>query len=87
LDGDFSTYQEKVLALPVVFDDLSVRCTTLRGEVLSFGWQEPFMRDEQEQPVSGVEHFEHPYVRADYPCKQMEIRHGEDILRLNFDAQ
>jgi len=83
-DGEFSTFQEKVLALPVLFDDLSVRCTTLRGEGFSFGWQDPFLRDGQEQPLSGFEHYENPYTIAGFPCRQMDIRQGEDILRLDF---
>ncbi len=85
LDGDFNAFQEKVLALPVAFEDDSVHCTTLRGEALSYGWRDSFTRNGQEQPVSGYEHYENPFVASRYPCRQMEIRYGEDILRLNFE--
>jgi hypothetical protein len=85
LDGDYSAFQEKVLALPVVFDDGSVHCTTLRDEALSFGWGDPFTRNGQEQPVSGFEHYESPFAASGYPCRQMEIGIGEDVLRLNFE--
>jgi hypothetical protein len=84
LDGEFSAFQKKVLGLPVEFSDRSVHCTTLRSEALSFGWQGPFLRNGQEQPLSGFEHYENSYVTSGYPCKQMEIRNGEDILRLDF---
>ena len=84
LDGDFSTFQEKILALPVKFAEQSVDCTTLRGEALSFGWQDPFLRDGQEQPLSGFMHYENPFTTAAYPCSQMEIQYGEDLMRLDF---
>jgi hypothetical protein len=84
LDGNFSTFQEKVLALPVKFEEQSVDCTTLRGEALSFGWQSPFLRNGQEQSLSGFMHYENPFTTADYPCSQMEIQYGEDLLRLDF---
>ena len=85
LDGDFEAFQQKVLALTVTFDELAVRCTTLRDETLSFGWEAPLVKDGQEQPLSGFKHYENPFVTADYPCKQMDVAFGEDILRLNFE--
>jgi hypothetical protein len=84
LDGDFNTFQEKVLGLTVKFEEQSVDCTTLRGEALSFGWQGPFLRNGQEQSLSEFMHYENPYTLAKYPCTQMEIQHGEDLLRLDF---
>jgi len=85
LDGDFNTFQSKVLSMTVKYDGQSVHCTTLRGEALSFGWQGLFLRDGQEQPLSGFEHYENPYINARYPCTQMDIQLGEDILRLDFE--
>ena len=85
LDGDFNDFQEKVLALSVVFEDGSVRLSTLRAESLSFGWEGAFMRNGEEQPLSGFEHYESAYAAAGYPCRQMEIGYGEDIVRLNFE--
>jgi hypothetical protein len=85
LDGDFEEFQQKVLALPITFNKDSIQCTTLRDEILFFSWEGPFLRDEQEQPISGFKHYESPFVSADYPCKQMDIAFGEDLLRLNFE--
>ena len=73
------------MALPVAFEGDSVRCTTLRDKTLSFGWRDPFTRNGQEQPVSGFEHYESPFAASGYPCRQMEIGIGEDVLRLNFE--
>ena len=84
LDGDFSTFQKKMLALDVEYRDVSVRFNTLRGDALSFGWQSPFLCNDQEQPLSGFEHYENPYVASEYPSHQMEIRYGENALRLDF---
>jgi hypothetical protein len=91
LDGDFDAFQEKVLALPVIFDHQSVRCATLRGETLSFGWQGPFVREggpegKQELPISGFNHYENPFVSSEYPSNKLEVRFGEALLRLNFGS-
>jgi hypothetical protein len=86
LDGDFSSFQEKILALPVKFADAHVRFTTLRGEALSFGWQGSLLRDENEQPLSGFDHYENPFVASEFPSRQMEVRYGDGLLRLNFES-
>jgi hypothetical protein len=86
LDGDFSSFQEKILALPVKFANARVRFTTLRGEVLSFGWQGPFLRNEIEQPLSGFDHYENPFAASEFPSRQMEVRYGDGLLRLNFEG-
>jgi hypothetical protein len=84
LDGDFAAFQDKVLALDVSFDDLSVRCSTLRGETLAFGWQGPLMRNGKEEPITGFKHYDNPYCVTDLPASQMEIRLGDQAMRLNF---
>jgi hypothetical protein len=86
LDGDFSSFQEKILALHVKFADAQVRFNTLRGEVLSFGWQGPLLRDESEQPLSGFHHYENPFAASEFPSRQMEVRYGDGLLRLNFES-
>ena len=86
LDGDFSSFQEKILALDVDFTDASVHFATLRGDALSFGWQGPFLRNGSEQALSNFDHYEGPYVIAKYPCRQMDVQFGDTILRLNFES-
>ncbi len=83
-DGDFQNFKEKILGLPVHFEGTSVAFTTLRGETLSFGWQGPFLRNGQEQTLTGFAHFENPFTMTEYPCKEMDIQLGETILRLHF---
>ncbi len=85
-DGDFSSFQKKILDLDLEYANDSIRFSTLRGEVLSFGWRVPFLRDKQEQPLSGFEHYENPYVVSAYPSRQLEIRYGESALRLEFGS-
>ncbi len=86
LDGDFSSFQKKILALDLKYFDSSVRFSTLRGEALSFGWQGPFLRDDLEQPLSGFEHYENPYVASGFPSRQLEIRYGESLLLLELGS-
>jgi hypothetical protein len=84
LDGDFASFQKKILELEITHLDRSVRFNTLRGETLSFGWQGPFLRNDQEQPLAGFDHYENPFVVSEYPSRQLEIRFGETALVLKF---
>ncbi|MBN1815384.1 MAG: hypothetical protein JXA14_26365, partial [Anaerolineae bacterium] len=84
-DGSFEEFQEKVLALDVTFEDLSVRCATLRGETLAFGWEGPLLRDGEEEPITGFRHYDNPYCVAELPAEQMVIRYGDQAMRLNFE--
>lgn len=84
LDGSFNEFQDKVLALDVAWEGLSVRCATLRGESLAFGWEGPLVVDGKEQSITDFKHYENPYCIADWPSSQMDIRFGDYLLRLNF---
>jgi hypothetical protein len=83
-DGSFEEFQRKVLALDVRFEDLSVSCITLGGETLSFGWQGPLLVNGQEEPISGFNHYDNPYCSAEPDDQRMEIRYGDEALRLDF---
>ncbi len=83
-DGGFAAFQEKILALDVAFEGLSARCATLRGDVLVFGWEGPLLRNGEVQPITGFKHYDNPYCQAELPTSQMEIRFGDQLMRLNF---
>ena len=87
LDGDFAAFQGKVLALDVTFDDLSVRASTLRGDVLGFGWEGQFQRNGESVPLHNFKHYDSSYCVADFPCEQMDIRFGDVAMRLQFAAE
>lgn len=84
LDGDFKSFQEKILALDVQYDGLNVRCLTLRGDTLEFGWQGNFKRNKQIEPLTGFKHYDNPYCVAELNSSQLEVRFGEQAMRLNF---
>ncbi len=83
-DGSFADFRSKVSALEVEFEQSSVRCSTLRGETLAFGWTGPLLVDGKEEPITGFKHFENPYCEVELGATQMEIIHGEDAIRLSF---
>jgi hypothetical protein len=83
-DGSFDAFQQAVLALDVRFDGMSARCTTLRGTTLAFGWEGPLLINGREEPIVGFKHYDNPYCVADLGASQMEIRFGDQLLRLNF---
>ncbi len=84
LDGSFTEFQDRVLALDVAFEGLAVRCATLRGETLALAWEGPLLRNGEEQLITGFKHYENPYCVADLPAEQMEIRYGDQAVRLHF---
>ena len=86
LDGDFSEFQKRILALEIKYQDASVRFSTLRGETLSFGWTGPFLRNDQEEPLSGFDHYAGLFAVSQYPSRELEIRYGESALRLKFES-
>lgn len=83
-DGEFAAFQDKILALEVVFEELSVRCTTLRGDILSFGWEGPLLRNGEEHQLTGFNHYENLYCTAELPAAKMEIRSQDYLMRLDF---
>jgi len=64
-----------------------VHCGTLRGETLAFGWQGPLSRDGREQPITAFKHYENPYCVVELPATQMEIRYGDQLMRLDFEVE
>jgi hypothetical protein len=87
LDGDFSTFQDKILSLDVNLGERVVRCPTLRGETLALGWEGPLMRNGNEQPLDGFKHYDNPYCSVELPASEMEIRYGDQLMRLNFGVR
>ena len=68
------------------FSDESINWTTLRGDVLTASWSGPLIVNREPQPAHASRHFDNAYTTTELPCTQMEIRHGEDYLRLDFSA-
>ena len=84
-DGDFTAFQQKVLALPFEYQHQSARVVTLGGDQLEIGWQGPFYVNGSEEPLSGYRHYENGYTSVEFPCRWMDIQIGEDVLRLNLE--
>jgi hypothetical protein len=84
LDGTFDDFQHKITRLPLAFKDLAVNMTSLRGEDLSFSWQDTFRINQAEQSITGFKHMEDPYCKVDLPAKQMDINYRDFTVRLNF---
>jgi len=83
-DGSFAEFQAAILHLDRRFDGPSLQTATLRGEKLSFGWQGPLMVNDTEVPISGFKHYESAYCVVDLAAPQMELRFGDELMRLNF---
>ncbi|MFN2285360.1 MAG: hypothetical protein ACK2UQ_13130 [Anaerolineae bacterium] len=84
VDGSFEEFQQKVLESAMDVQGLTVNYTTLRGETLAFEWEDAFLRDGVEQPLTGFKHYENPYCTVELPASQMDIRFGDYVMRLVF---
>ncbi len=84
LDGDFETFQDRVLAQPLTFEGLAIHFMSLRNETLAFAWDSPFLHDGEPLPLSGFKHYENSYCVADLDAPQMEIRSEQYLMRLKF---
>jgi hypothetical protein len=87
LDGDFQSFQEKILARPVKFKKLAVQFTNLFGEELSFGYHGPLSVNGAEIPLRGDLQYENPYTATPLNSAQMDIVYGDSVLRLDFSLQ
>ncbi len=87
LDGSFSEFIGKVLALPVKFDEKRVEWTSLRGDHLCFGWDEPFLLNSEPLALRDFKHYGNPYCTCELGASIMEIQYGRDALRLHFENQ
>ncbi|MBN1935130.1 MAG: hypothetical protein JW934_10720 [Anaerolineae bacterium] len=84
VDGTFDEFKQKVLALRVEFDGLSVSCDTLRGDTLRFGWEGDFIRNGEILSLSDFKHYENIFCTADYPCESIDIAYEDNLMRLHF---
>lgn len=84
LDGSFDRFQQKVMSLPLDFNNLSVRYQSLRGDTLEFGWEGPLLLNGKEQPITGFKHYENPYCTVETGAPEMEITCAGTLLKLKF---
>jgi hypothetical protein len=82
--SDFRSFQRKVLDLDLEWGELSARCSTLRGDELSFGWDAPLVVNGAEQPLAGYKHYEGPYCDVELGATEMEVRTPNYAMTLHF---
>ena len=85
LDGTFENFQQKVLALDLSIDALTVHFHNLRGDEIALSPEPRLMVNGEEQILSGFRHYECPYCVAEYATNQMDIIYQGEGLRLNFE--
>lgn len=84
LDGDFTSFQDKVLSLPLRHEGLWVAFDTPQGDRLSFGSSQPFLLNGEEVALDNFPHYENRYSITSLNSSQMDIVFGESVLRLDF---
>ncbi len=87
LDGSFEQFIQKVMALPIAYQETDVELTTLRGETLRFGWTGPLLVNGKTRKITGFKHYDSPFCTSKLGAETMDIKYGFDMMRLNFGAQ
>ena len=83
-DGGFASFRQKVESMPLEFQGLTIKCTTLRNDEISFGWDSPLVINGKMIPLSGFPHYDNPYCTATLPASGMDIRFGGQRLELSW---
>lgn len=86
IDGDFYTFQERILRLHIQYEGQRVEFDTPQGIRLSFGFQGPFFVGGEEFILDKKNHVENPYTSTPLNSSQMDIVYGENVLRLDFTS-
>ncbi|MFN8635754.1 MAG: hypothetical protein U0893_18050 [Chloroflexota bacterium] len=84
LDGDFLAFQTKVLAAPYTCGRETVHWSTIRGDELQLDWDGLLRVNGAPLATDEGRHVENAYTTAELPCVSMDIRLGDDVLRLDF---
>jgi hypothetical protein len=85
-DGSFGEFQQAVLALDVASEGLAVRCVTLDGDSLAFGWEGPLLVNGVEEPITGFKHYDSRHCSADWPASAMEL-HLDARTRIPLEGE
>jgi hypothetical protein len=90
-DGTFADFAEKVLALPVAFEEGSLQLTSLRGQTLRFSsvaaLDQALWVDGVAQPLDEFPHLASIYGGASsLPATSLDIHYQEHQMRLDFSA-
>jgi hypothetical protein len=87
LDGSFTDFQTKILALDITLTPQAVHTTTLRGDSIDFGWTGPLLVNEIEQPLNNYHHYDSPFAVCALGAETMEIRAWQGAIQLDFHQQ
>jgi hypothetical protein len=85
IDGDFDTFQGRLLAQGMRVDGLGFHGSTLRDESVGFAWEGPLTVNGEVVPITGFKHYENNYTIADLRTGQMRIGLDDVGMRLRFD--
>lgn len=83
-NGNFEDFIEQICAAPLHFGNLQVTYQSPSCGKMAFGWDGPFLREGQAVRMNDFPRYDNPYAQAGFPPEQMEIRHGEQSLRLDW---
>lgn len=83
-DGDFAQFKQRVNAMPLAFGDLSVRCRSIRGDEIAFGWSGPLTVNGKEVDLKNFPQYDSPFCNAPLPATGMTITSGADRLGMDW---
>jgi hypothetical protein len=85
LDGDFATFQQRVMAQAPQVNALDVTWQTPQGKHLAFGWEGALRVNDVPENWDDYPHYENAYTQTALDAGQMTIQYGD--LSLTLDLQ
>jgi hypothetical protein len=86
LDGEFDQFAKRISAAPVEVADLQVTYESPSQGRLEFGWTKPLVRNNARVQLRDYPRYDNPFVKAKFPADQVDIRHGDHWLILDWRA-
>jgi hypothetical protein len=83
-DGDFAAFRDTVMQHTPQPGDSALRWRTPGGHNLALAWEGVFQVDGQPVDEGDFPHYENAYTDTPLGAEVMEIRHEDDVLRLDL---
>ena len=84
IDGDFTSWCEKITSAKVQFNDLSVTYHAPDVGTIHFDWNKPLTVDGDKISLRDYPRFDNPYCYSEYNSGVYDIRYKNQQLKLDF---
>jgi hypothetical protein len=84
LDGDFTSFRQRVMAHSPHNDGLQVRWRTPHGDILDFGWQGAMLVNGKPENWRDYPHYDNLYTQTPMGAETMTLSYNQHSLKLDL---